>query len=303
MGVPDSQTNRTASGIPPRGNRSHDSQPASSSFAPATCCQWRVPKGDRRCSNNRRWCGCGTKCIGLDWDSSSGDDGTYHVTKLHDQWQPTPWVPHDHRLSSSPPAVSGKSTSSTMPPPPLDRCSTPPTLPVRRPPGVLSPPTSDADDSLAGFRAVDCPMRPRIDDVFSFHRDDDGVWFDAWRDQQSPPTIRKETLEAHLYPVQEPTPAHSLPTQRPFTPSALRPHHNNRRCSDSLHILSWNPGSARGSDPSTLANHLNGPRHAVCVQEGAGFVSFRSLTENFHVITTHHCAVLLNKDTFDSGYM
>ena len=185
-----------------------------------------------------------------------------------------------------------------MPPPPLDRCSTPPTLPGRLQHGILSPPASDADDSLAGFRAADCPMRPRIDDVFSCHRDDDGDWFEAWRDQQSPPAIRKETLEAHLYPVQKPTPAHSLLAQRPFTPSALRPDHNNR-----VALTGSKSSRARGSDPRILASHLKGPWHVVCVQEGRGFVTDRSLAENFHVITKHHCAVLLNKDPFDSGYM
>ena len=39
-------------------------------------------------------------------------------------------------------------------------------------------------------------------------------------------------------------------------------------------------------------------RPVVCVQEGAGFVADESLAENFHVITQHHYAVLLNKDTF-----
>ena len=79
-----------------------------------------------------------------------------------------------------------------------------------------------------------------------------------------------------------------------------RPDHNNRRCSDFLQILSWNPGLARGSDPSTLASHLNLPWHVVCVQEGAGFVTDGSQAEKFHVITKHHHC--LNKNTFDSGY-
>ena len=47
-----------------------------------------------------------------------------------------------------------------------------------------------------------------------------------------------------------------------------------------------------------LTSHLNGTWHVVCVQQGAGFVIDSSLAENFHVITQHHCAVLLNKDTF-----
>ena len=45
------------------------------------------------------------------------------------------------------------------------------------------------------------------------------------------------------------------------------------------------------------ANH--GPWHVICVLEGSGFVTDSSLQENFHVVTQHHCAVLLNKDTFE----
>ena len=50
---------------------------------------------------------------------------------------------------------------------------------------------------------------------------------------------------------------------------------------------------------SELASHIYGPWHVVCVHEGAGFDIVRSLKENFHVITWHHCAVFLNKDTFE----
>ena len=53
---------------------------------------------------------------------------------------------------------------SLAPPPPPDRSCTPTTPPVCLPPGIQSPPASDADDSLAGFRAVDCPLR--VDEVF-----------------------------------------------------------------------------------------------------------------------------------------
>ena len=147
-------------------------------------------------------------------------------------------------------------TSSLAPPPPPDRSSTPTTPPVRLPPGIQSPLASDADDSLAGVGAVDCPMRLRIDDVFSCYREDDSDWFDAWRRQQCSPAIRELTLKAHLYPGHEPKPNHSLPAQRPDTQSALRPSRDNRRCS---------------------ACHLNGPWHTVCVQEEAGLVTARSL--------------------------
>ena len=83
---------------------------------------------------------------------------------------------------------------------------------------------------------------------------------------------------------------------------ALRSDRRNRRPTDKLQLLTWNPGPARGSDPSSLANHLHGPWHAVCVQEGSRFVTDRSLAENFHVITEHHCVALLNKDTFTRDF-
>ena len=38
------------------------------------------------------------------------------------------------------------------------------------------------------------------------------------------------------------------------------------------------------------------------MQKGAGFVTDRSLAEIFHVITKHHCAVLLSKDTLERDY-
>ena len=44
------------------------------------------------------------------------------------------------------------------------------------PPGFQSPPASDADSSLAGFRQVDCPLRLRVDDAFSSYQEDDSNW-------------------------------------------------------------------------------------------------------------------------------
>ena len=66
---------------------------------------------------------------------------------------------------------------------------------------------------------------------------------------------------------------------------ALRSDQRNRRQTDKLQILFWNPGPARGSDPSLLASQLNGPWHVICVQERSCFVADGSLAENFHVIT------------------
>ena len=79
---------------------------------------------------------------------------------------------------------------------------------------------------------------------------------------------------------------------------ALGPDQRSRRQSDKFQVLSWNPGPARGKYPRALTAHLHGPWHIICIQEGAGFVTGSSLAENIHVATQHHCAVLLNKDTF-----
>ena len=95
----------------------------------------------------------------------------------------------------------------------------------------------------------------------------------------------------------------ALPVSYPLSClSALRHDQNNRRPSDRLQLFFWNPGPVLGSDPSLLASHLNGPWHVVCVQEGSGCCNHQSLAENFHVVTQHGCAVLLNKDTFEPNY-
>ena len=109
-------------------------------------------------------------------------------------------------------------------------------------------------------------------------------------------------LWRYLYPDQDPALDHSQPSSHRSSAPALRPDQKNRRPTDKLQLLSWYLGPARGSNPSTLASHLIRPWHVVCVQEGAGFVTDRSLAENIHVITQHHCDVLLNKDTFERDY-
>ena len=169
------------------------------------------------------------------------------------------------------------------------------TPPARPPPGIQSSLSSDVDDGLAGFCRVDCPVQLRVDEAPTGYPDDGADWFDAWRGEQSSLATREAALYAHHRPRREPVPTHSPPVERPFTESALRPSHDNHRCTDGLPILSLNPGPARGNDPSALASNLTGPWHVVCVQEGAGLVTDRSLAENFHVVTRHHCAVLLNK--------
>ena len=103
-----------------------------------------------------------TRCMCLDWDSSSGEDGTHQISKPNSQCQST------LGCRAFPP-----------PPPPPDR-SVPTTPVVSLPPSFQSPPASDADCNLAGFRAVDCTVWLRVDDAFACCREDDSVWFDAW---------------------------------------------------------------------------------------------------------------------------
>ena len=83
---------------------------------------------------------------------------------------------------------------------------------------------------------------------------------------------------------------------------ALLPDQPNRRQTEELQILSWNPGPARESDPSLLASHHNGPWHIICVQDRSGIVTESSLAKNFYVATHHHCAALLNKDTYTRDF-
>ena len=111
-------------------------------------------------------------------------------------------------------------------------------------------------------------------------------------------------MHAHLWPRHEPAPAHFLPVSAPLRSLHFFPIATTADAPTSFKfyrviITTINP--ARGHDPSTLASHLYGPWHVVFVQEGAGSVTLRSVAENFHEIAEHHCAMLLDKDTFDDN--
>ena len=121
----------------------------------------------------------------LGWGSSSDDDGNYQCSSCSGQ-----------RLIKPSP-----SCSSLPSPPPDDRAPT--TLLVSLPPGFQSPPVSDADSTLTGFRAVDCPLRLRVDDASACYRQDDRDWMDAWRVQQSCLASGHTTPSSHLYADQE----------------------------------------------------------------------------------------------------
>ena len=71
--------------------------------------------------------------------------------------------------------------------------------PVCLPPGFQSPSVSYADSTLTGFRAVDCPLRLRVDDGFACYREDDRDWMNSWRTQQSCSASRHAT--PHFSPL------------------------------------------------------------------------------------------------------
>ena len=181
------------------------------------------------------------KFVDLDWDSSSSDAGVYHASSPSHQRLPGPWI-----------------SSSTPPPSPPDSkvLTTPP---VNLPPGIQPPPASFAESSFPNFRPVDCSLPLRVDDAFATCQDNDSDWADAWQAGPSCPANRRETLLAHIYSEHESGPLRSQPpTHRSVVP-VLRQDQRNRRPSDRPQLLYWNPGPARGSDPSLLARHLNGP--------------------------------------------
>ena len=127
-------------------------------------------------------------------------------------------------------------------------------------------------------RAVDSLVRLRVDYAFSCLRWDDEGWVAGWRSQLSWSASRRATLVSDLYPArQKKSPRHS---------------HEKALGSDQH---SW-------PDQRAFADHLNGPWYIICIQEGRGFVTGSSLDENVYIANQHHCAVLLNKNTFASDF-
>ena len=58
------------------------------------------------------------------------------------------------------------------------------------------------------------------------------------------------------------------------------------------------PRSSEGIGPERLGRSPSRPVACGLRTGGSGFVTDSSLQDNFHVVTHHHFAVLLNKDTF-----
>ena len=84
-------------------------------------------------------------------------------------------------------------------------------------------------------------------------------WRDAWRTHPSCSSGRRATLTSHLFDYSETAPEFLDQSRRRSPGPALHSDQRSRRKTDKLQILSWNPGPARGSDPSLLASYLNGP--------------------------------------------
>ena len=114
--------------------------------------------------------------------------------------------------------------------------------------------------------AILAPLLLRVDDALTGYPDDDADWFYSCHGEQSSPATREDTLYAHLWPRREPGPIHSLPVERTFTQSALRPGRDTCRCSERPQILSWNPGPAPRNDRGALPSHLNGPWRVVSLR-------------------------------------
>ena len=171
-----------------------------------------------------------------------------------------------------------------------------PTTPnVQLPPGISSPPASDVDCPASVLSTALCDFVPTMRSHRIVRTTATGVTPGAPISLASPAGAPLSFL---LFNDCEPTPEFLYGSPRRSPGPALKSDQPSQRQTEKLQVLSWNPGRARGSGPTLLASHLDCPWQVNCVQEGSGFVTDNSLAENFCVATQHHCAVLLNKDTF-----
>ena len=146
------------------------------------------------------------------------------------------------------------------------------------------------------FRQVVCPLHLRVSDAFTEYRVNDDSWIDG---ASTCPWTPMQCLSRTFGP------AFSHPRTLPLiyvTQPSPHSGDDHRRCSDRLQVLSWNAGPVRGYNVQAVANRINVPWHVVCIQKGGGFTADRTLSDNFHVAVAHHCAVLLNQDTFEDDY-
>ena len=120
----------------------------------------------------------------------------------------------------------------------------PTTPPVSLPPGILAPPASDIGGTLTGFRAVDCPVRLRVDYAFSCLREDDEGWVDGWRSQLSWSASRQATLVSDLYSAREPHPEKQKKSPRHSHEKDLGSDQHSWRPTDKLQTLFLEPWSS-----------------------------------------------------------
>ena len=166
---------------------------------------------------------------GLDWDSSSGEDGTHQISKPNSQCQST------LGCRAFPP-----------PPPPPDRSvpTTPGCEPAAKAFSRLQHLTQTATWLGSAQLIVLCGSALTTPSLAVGRMTVFGLMLG--RVQLSSPTSRHDTLLAHLYPDQESV-TRSQPSPHRSSAPALRPDERNWRQTDELQHLSWNPGPAEGS--------------------------------------------------------
>ena len=95
-----------------------------------------------------------------------------------------------------------------------------------------------------GIRAVDCPVRLRVDYAFSCLREDDEGWVDGWRSQLSCSVSRQATLGSDLYSAREPPPEKQKKSPRHSNEKALGSDQHSWRPTDKLQTLFLEPWSS-----------------------------------------------------------
>ena len=90
---------------------------------------------------------------------------------------------------------------------------------------------------------------------------------------------RHAILVVHIHSDQEQTLEFLQQSLRCSLGPVLGSDQRSPRRVDKLQISSWDLGPPRGSDPRVLADHLFGPWHIICIQEGAVFVTNNASAE------------------------
>ena len=138
-------------------------------------------------------------------------------------------------------------------------------------------------------------------EIFETLRRDDDDYEDECK--YHPDFDKEIVLTTHLTPDADLDPNFTSPRAPASSKEGVQDpqSRDNREVSNSYHIqvLVWNPCPPRADDHSAVANHICEPWHIICLQEGVGFANHATLHHRFNVVTVHHCALLLIKDTFE----